>query len=133
MQLRTVFLSRMIGIYCIVCAILMAIRRQFTLDAVAALFASPLAMFVTGVFTLILGLAMILGHNYWSGGALRVIVTLVGWVATLKALLILFMPSGMQTVYLNGFRLAENLYLYTAVLFVLGGYLTWAGFRAKLQ
>jgi len=131
MQLRTVFLGRLIGIYCIVCAILMAVRRQFTLDAVTALLASPMAMFVTGVFTLILGLAIILGHNYWSGGALRVIVTLVGWVAALKAVIILFLPTGMQTTYVNGFRLAENLYLYSAVMFVLGAYLTWAGFRAK--
>ena len=131
MQLRTVFLGRLIGIYCIVCAILMAVRRQFTLDAVTALLASPMAMFVTGVFTLILGLAIILGHNYWSGGALRVIVTLEGWVAALKAVIILFLPTGMQTAYVNGFRLAENLYLYSAVMFVLGAYLTWAGFRAK--
>jgi hypothetical protein len=131
MQVRTVLLSRMIGIYCIICAILMAVRRQFTLDAVTALLTSPLAMFVAGVFTLVLGLAMILGHNYWSGGALKVIVTVVGWVVVLKAVIILFLPTGMQTAYLKGFRLAENLYLYTAVLFVLGAYLAWAGFRAK--
>ncbi len=131
MQLRTIFLSRLIGIYCIICAILMGVRKQFALDAVMALLASPLAMFVTGVFTLILGLAMILGHNYWSGGALRVVVTLVGWAAALKAVLILFLPSGMKTVYLDVFRFAENFYLYSAVLFVVGAYLTWAGFRAE--
>lgn len=131
MQLRTLFLCRLIGIYCIVYAILMAVRRQFTLDAVTALLASPMAMFVTGVFTLILGLAMVLGHNFWSGGAPRVIVTLVGWVAAAKALVVLFLPSEMQTVYIKGFRFAENLYLYSAVMFVLGAYLAWAGFRAK--
>lgn len=131
MQLRTVFLGRLIGIYCIIFAILMAVRRQFTLDAVTALLASPPAMFVTGAFTLILGLAMILGHNYWSGGALRVTVTLVGWVAALKAAMILFLPSGIQPAYISGFRFAENFYLYTVAMFALGAYLTWAGFRAK--
>lgn len=35
-------------------------------------------MFTYAIISLALGLAMILGHNVWSGGALPVVVTLVG-------------------------------------------------------
>jgi hypothetical protein len=36
-------------------------------------------MLVYAIISLAVGVAMILGHNVWSGGALPVVVTLVGW------------------------------------------------------
>ena len=35
---------------------------------------------------------MVLGHNVWSGGALPVVVTLVGWLILAKGLLPLYLP-----------------------------------------
>jgi hypothetical protein len=35
---------------------------------------------------------MVLGHNIWSGGALVVVVTVVGWITLVKSLLFLFLP-----------------------------------------
>jgi hypothetical protein len=45
------------------------------------------------LITLGLGLAMVLGHNRWSGGALPILVTLIGWGLLLRGLLLLFLPS----------------------------------------
>ena len=39
------------------------------------------------------GLAIVLLHNYWSGGALTVIITLLGWLTLIKAVLLLVLPS----------------------------------------
>jgi hypothetical protein len=36
---------------------------------------------ILGIITLAAGLAMVLAHNIWSGGALVVVITLVGWMA----------------------------------------------------
>jgi hypothetical protein len=35
-------------------------------------------MLLTSVITLVIGLALVVGHNVWSGGALPVTVTVVG-------------------------------------------------------
>jgi hypothetical protein len=43
-----------------------------------------------GAITLAAGLAMVLAHNIWSGGALVVVVTVVGWITLIKSLLFLF-------------------------------------------
>src|SRR5271166_2417336 len=88
---RTKFLSRLIGLYCILVALSMITRKQATIEAVTALVHTPALMFAVGVIAVVAGLAMILGHNVWSGGALPVVVTLVGWLLLAKSLLILFL------------------------------------------
>jgi vacuolar-type H+-ATPase subunit I/STV1 len=92
MSLRTLFLSKLIGLYCILAALSMMARRQATLETVTALLQNPSMMLILGVITLAAGLAMVLAHNIWSGGALLVVVTLVGWITLIKGLLFLFLP-----------------------------------------
>jgi hypothetical protein len=36
-----------------------------------------------------MGVAMVVGHNVWSGGALPLVVTPVGWLILAKGLLLL--------------------------------------------
>ena len=96
MSPRTVFLSRLIGLYCILVALSMITRRQATVESVTALLHDPSMMFILGVIMLAAGLALVLAHNIWSGGALVVIVTLVGWLTLIKSLLFLFLPPEME-------------------------------------
>ena len=84
MSSRTIFLSRLIGLYCIVIALSMMTRRQATVETVTALLQNPSMMLVVGIITLAAGLAVVLAHNIWSGGALVVVVTLVGWITLIK-------------------------------------------------
>jgi hypothetical protein len=49
-------------------------------------------MLLTSAVTLTLGLAMVIGHNVWSGGALPVTVTVVGWLTLFKGLAFLLLP-----------------------------------------
>ena len=85
MSSRTIFLSRLIGLYYIVIAVSMVSRKQATLETVTALLQNPSMMFILGIITLAAGLAMVLAHNIWSGGALVVIVTLIGWITCSRA------------------------------------------------
>jgi hypothetical protein len=96
MSPRTLFLSRLIGLYCILGALSMITHRQATLESVTALLYNPSLIFIVGVFTLAAGLAMVLAHNIWSGGAQVVIVTLVGWITLIKSLFFLFLPPEME-------------------------------------
>lgn len=79
MSSRTVFLARLIGLYCILVIPSMVLRRQATMDWMTALLNNAALLWVLSVITLTIGLAMVLAHNVWSGGALPVVVTLVGW------------------------------------------------------
>src|ERR1035437_4377043 len=96
MSPRTLFLSRLIGLCCIVIALSMMTRRQATVETATALLQNPSMMLIVGIITLAAGLAMVLAHNIWSGGALVVIVTLVGWITLIKSLLFLFLPPEVE-------------------------------------
>jgi hypothetical protein len=63
MSPRTLFLSRLIGLYCILVALSMMISRQATVETVTALIQNPSMMLILGVITLAAGLAMVLAHN----------------------------------------------------------------------
>jgi uncharacterized membrane protein HdeD (DUF308 family) len=134
MAARTLFLARFIGLYCIVCGLAEMIHRQATLDAVRALLGNPSMVLWMGMIAVLAGLAMVLGHNLWRGGALTVVVTLVGWISLLKGVLLLFLPAqSHQDLFFSAFRYEQLFYLYAAIALVLGLYLTYAGFRSKVK
>jgi hypothetical protein len=82
-------------------------------------------IFIVGMITLAAGLAMVLAHNIWSGGALAVVVTLVGWITLIKNLFFLFLPPEVEAgVFLRQLHYQELFYLYGVVSLFLGIYLT---------
>jgi hypothetical protein len=91
---------------------------------------APGLLFISGVFTVLAGLAMVLGHNIWTGGAAPVVVTLVGWAMLIKGIGLVFISPGEAAGLLAVSRFAEYAYVYGGVLLVLGLYLTYAGFLA---
>jgi hypothetical protein len=79
-------------------------------------------------------IALVLVHNVWSGGAMPVVVTLVGWLIFAKGLLLLFLPPETLGRLFGQMQYAEHYYLFLAPALVIGLYLTWAGFtRAVIQ
>ena len=110
----------------------MMTRRQATVETVTALLQNPSMMLIVGIITLAAGLAVVLAHNMWSGGALVVVVTLVGWMTLIKSLLFLFLPPKMEAgLFLGHLHYQQLFYLYGAFSLVLGVYLTYGGFRSR--
>ncbi len=129
---RTAFLGKLIGIYCILLALAMGINKQATILTVAALVHDVALMFVMGLILVATGVAMTLRHNIWSGGALPVIVTIVGWLTLLKGLAFLFFPPPAAVgIVVWGHTYEQFFYLDVGAALVLGIYLTIAGFRSK--
>ena len=129
MSKETRFLSRLLGLYCLIIALAMLAQRPATVVTVAALLRDRPLMYVLGVLCLFAGLAMVLVHNLWSGGAAAVIVTLIGWLTLLKGLAFIgLQPAQTTELYIAQLRF-ERLYpLYAALTLLLGAYLCYAGF-----
>jgi len=132
MSSRTIFLSRLIGLYCVLLVPFMFVYRQASLDSITGILHNPSLILVLGVFTLAIGLAMVLAHNIWSGGALAVVVTLVGWLSLLKGLFILYLlPYVGAECYLNVLRNPLFFYACMVLWLAIGIYLACAGFTLK--
>lgn len=129
---RTIYLSRLIGLYWILVLPSLMIHRQATVDSATALFHNPSLMLIVGIFTVIASVAMILAHNLWSGGALPVLVTLVGWLALIKGMMFLLLPSAADTeIILSWLRDPVLFYVCLTPSFLIGIYLTYEGFRPR--
>jgi len=126
----TLFLAKLLGLYCVIVALAMMTRRQSAVATVRALIASPPLLLLVEVIGLAGGLAMILGHNIWSGGALPVVVTLIGWLMAIRgAVLLALSPSATMKLF-EALRYEQLFYVYMGGTLILGLYLTYAGFSA---
>ena len=127
MSRLTVFLARFIGLFTVLLVAALLLAGSAMVEA--ALADGPV-MLVYAIISLAAGLAMILGHNVWSGGALPVVVTLVGWLILAKGLMLLFVtPEAMRQLF-GHMQYGAHYHLYLTPSLLVGLYLTWAGFTA---
>ncbi len=132
MTARTIYLSRLLGLFCVVVIPSLVIHRQATVYSFTVFFNSPAAMLLTGCIGVAVGLALILAHNIWKGGALPVVVTIVGWLSLIKGLLMLLLPPGVEAeIILCWLRRPLCFYLCMTPSFLIGVYLTYEGFRSR--
>jgi hypothetical protein len=131
---RTIFLSRLIGLYCLLVVGCLGLHRQAAVDTISALVHNPPLLWIASILTLLGGLALVLAHNHWCSGAPAAIVTLVGWMALLKGTFFLLLPAWAGTEFLlKIFGDAQLFYVCLAPSFAIGLYLTYAGFTSKLR
>lgn len=126
----TIFLAKLLGLYCIILSLAMMTRRQSTVAALKALIGSPPLLLFVELLGLAGGLAMIIGHNIWSGGALPVVITLIGWLAVIRGVGLLALSPDRVMKLFEALRYEERFYVYMGITLVLGLYLTVAGFSA---
>jgi hypothetical protein len=99
-------------------------NRKTMVDAVNALIRSPPLVLLAGA------LGLVIGHNVWSGGALPVVVTLVGWASLIKGVALLALPAGQMAKLYEALRYERFHLAYVGVTLALGLYLTIAAFMA---
>ncbi|MGD0841933.1 MAG: hypothetical protein ABSA32_12325 [Candidatus Acidiferrales bacterium] len=134
MASRTAFISKLLGLYCILAGLAMVAHKEATLATVSALIHNGPELFIVGIITLAAGLALVLGHNVWSGGVLPVVVTIMGWLTLLKGLLFLCLPPEQAGgLVLGKLSYAGHFHLYLAIVVIIGLYLTVAGFATKSE
>ena len=132
MSAHTVFLARLFGLYCLIMATAMLWQREAFVNIVHAFVADAPLVLIAGVFTLFGGLTLVLLHNYWSGGTLPVIITLIGWLTLIKAVVLVVLPSN-KLISLYGGVSSTHILISGSLTLLLGIYLTVAGFRSSLE
>ena len=131
MTARTTFLAKLIGLYFVLSAIAMLVQRDATAQVMTALVHDAQLTYVVGVLALLGGLAIVLNHNVWSGGALPVLVTIIGWVTLLKGLLSLFLPADSMVALYTAAHYDRYTAIYASIVLIFGAYLTYGGFARR--
>ena len=128
---RTIFLCRLLGLWVLVIAISVIFHRSAMVMIAEDFSHFPALQYISGVFTTLAGLAMVLTHNVWIGGAAPVVVTVVGWSLLIKGVALTFISPSAAASVLAATGFAQHTYAYGTILLFLGLYLTYAGFVAN--
>ena len=131
MSPRTIFLARLIGLFAVLLSLSELVHKQAMIETANALVRDRPLVLLLSMIGLLAGLAMVLAHNVWSGGALPVVVTLFGWILLFRGALLLFLSPDAIAGLLDFFRFAQLFYFYVGIMLVFGLYLTYAGFKAS--
>ena len=124
MSPTTVFLGRLIGLYLVAISVGMLANRRRTLATLDEMARSGPWMLFSGMVATAAGLAVVLCHKVWSGGALPVVVTLVGWAALLKGVALLLVPPERMADAYKAIRFERFFFAWMVVVLAIGLWVT---------
>ncbi len=124
MSATTIFLGRLLGLYLVAISVGMLANRRRTLATLDEMARSGPWMLFSGMVATGAGLAVVLGHNVWSGGALPVVVTLFGWAALLKGVALLLVPSERMADAYKGIGFERFFFAWMVVVLAIGLWVT---------
>ena len=124
----TIYLGRLLGLFTLITSSWLLFDRHAALDTIPALLADRPAMLIFAIMAIAAGLAIVLGHNIWSGGILAILVTLIGWIMLIRGISFLLLPPAAMLRILAAMQIERFWYIYFAIPFILGLYLTWLAF-----
>jgi hypothetical protein len=131
---RRAYLGKLLGLYCIAVSLSMFAHAQATVETMKAILRDPPLLFIAALMGVTAGLAIVLAHNVWSGGALPIMVTLFGWASLIKGTLLLVLSTETESrVFIVGLHYEQHPNLYAAFVLLLGAYLTYAGFSSTTR
>lgn len=118
--------ARVLGPFLVISCVSAAVRASDMRALVSEFGTNPLWPWVAGAFVLVGGLTIVALHQCWTGVA-AVIVSVMGWLLTLRGLLLLTFPTAFMSMA-NSVLEAGALWRTVCVCFALIGlYLTYVG------
>ncbi|WP_420318558.1 hypothetical protein [Ekhidna sp.] len=121
----SIFIARTLGVVYLTVGIGLFLFREVYILALRKILDSPGYALLGGFMAIVGGMAMVNYHNYWVNDW-RVIITIIGWIALIKGILILLFP-----LYFDWFkklllvRIGKGL---TIVIVAVGLFFTYLGF-----
>jgi len=123
----SIFLAKMVGPMMLVMGLFMVINPERMRRVGREFLDSEALIFMSGIITLPVGLAIVITHNVWEVDW-RTLITLIGWIAVFAGIARMALPDAMKTL---GEAMLEKTYKTAvpgALMAIIGGYLTYHGY-----
>ena len=127
---RTRYMARALGLFLLVFGIGVAMRAATLYLLIPAFFQDGALVFVTAVFGMALGAAMIAAHNRWSTLP-AIIVSLFGWITFIRSAIILIAPVIVASIAANVARIQIFPVIAGLIAALMGAYLIFYGWFSK--
>lgn len=128
LQPRTQLFARVLGPFFVIVGITTVARSSEMRSLLTGFESSPVWAWVTGAFILMGGLIIVGLHQYWRGAA-AIIVSAMGWLLTVRGLLLLAFPKAFMAAADATIGMAAMWSTVSALLAVAGLFLSYVGWR----
>ena len=120
---------QVLGIVYLAVGIGVLINPSFYRNLLAALSEHPPAVYLGGLISLAVGFLLVTFHNIWIVDDWTVIITILGWVALVKGVLLIIAPNTMiKMCKIFDSQMKKLFLLWAAILIIAGALLAWLGF-----
>ena len=127
-ELRTRMFARVLGPFFVIFAAITVARASDMRQLLSAFEANSALPWVTGGFLLLAALVIVGLHQYWRGAA-AIIVSVVGWVFTVRAVFLMAFPHAFMGAADVAIRMTALWVGVTILIGLVGIYLTYVGWR----
>jgi uncharacterized protein YjeT (DUF2065 family) len=121
----SVFLAKLLGLYLLILALLCIFRKHQIMLTSKELISSKGILALSGEFSLVFGLVVVIDHSIWEL-SWRGVITVIGYLLILKGIIRFAFPGPVQMLAKK--ILDKGYWFVCTLLFILGAYLTYCGF-----
>jgi hypothetical protein len=123
----SIFLAKVIGLYALILGMTM-LRKPDLKKLVMDLSKDEGIRFIASIFTLILGILMVVSHNIWEGSAYVILITIFSWMVFLKGVMLIWISNKGYQKLIEKFSSPGIMTAGAVVNLIVGIYLTYIGF-----
>jgi cytochrome bd-type quinol oxidase subunit 2 len=123
----SLFLAQLIGPVLIVIGVGLLLKKTEFREMATDFLSSRALIFVSGLLTLVTGLAIVLTHNVWEFNW-PVIITILGWLSVFGGVFRILFPNSVQSVGTSMLDKPATMTVSGAIQIVLGLWLSYVGY-----
>lgn len=124
---NSILIARFLGPFIMLIGISLLFNIKAFRQIAEGFFKDPALVYVAGMMTFVMGLAIVLFHNIWTADW-RVIITLFGWITLIKGVWLVALPgttSGMTQLFMKNIKFVV---IPWSIMLVIGIFLSIKGY-----
>lgn len=125
---RSIFIARLLGPFFLVVGVGMFVSQSVYQALISEFLHSAALVYLSGLLSLIAGLAMVNVHNSWSA-SWTTIITVIGWLMLIGGVVRLVLPRLAIGIGSTVYGSSAALVVVAVISLVLGGFLTFKGYQ----
>lgn len=122
------FLAKALGLYLFILSTAMLSNMPQFVASINMLIVNEPAMFVAGFITLIIGILLVVAHNFWQWHW-RLLVTILAWLTLIKGIILLNYPDLIQHMTISYVESASFAYSGAGLDLLIALVLIYFGFK----
>ena len=126
---RSTFIAKLLGPLFLVLGVGMFVSQSVYQGLINEFLHSAALVYLSGLMSLLAGLAIVNTHNSWTGWS--VVITVIGWLMLIAGVIRLVLPRVAIGLGTTVYSSSAAMGVVAVISLVLGGFLTFKGYQQR--